>query len=76
MLQYRSIVCICVCVCVCVCVCLASLKWNDGACSGTVYSGDEKLTKLMAKVASIFLFILTVFNMMGLYHIFIFEDDT
>jgi len=32
----------------------ASLKWSEGACSGTVYSGDEKLTELMAKVAVVF----------------------
>jgi sphinganine-1-phosphate aldolase len=29
---------------------LADVKWSEGACSGTVYSGDEKITKLMAKV--------------------------
>ena len=28
----------------------ADVKWSEGACSGTVYSGDEKVTKLMAKV--------------------------
>jgi len=26
------------------------VKWSEGSCSGTVYSGDEKLTQLMAKV--------------------------
>jgi len=29
------------------------VKWSEGACSGTVYSGDEKLTKLMAKVRDV-----------------------
>ena len=37
-----------------VCMCVASLRWSEGACSGTVYSGDEKLTKLIAKVAIVF----------------------
>ena len=31
-------------------VCAAEVKWGDGACSGTVYSGENKLTQLMAKV--------------------------
>jgi len=38
----------------------ASVKWSDGACSGTVYSGDEKLTKLMAKVLVIFVIIIII----------------
>lgn len=29
---------------------LADVKWSEGACSGTVYSGDENITKLMSKV--------------------------
>jgi sphinganine-1-phosphate aldolase len=28
----------------------AEVKWGDGMCSGTVYSGDTALTQLMAKV--------------------------
>jgi len=26
------------------------VKWSEGACSGTVYSGDDKLTRLTSKV--------------------------
>ena len=29
---------------------LANVNWGDGACSGTVYSGEDDLTQLMAKV--------------------------
>jgi len=31
-------------------MCAADVNWTEGACSGTVYSGDEKITRLMAKV--------------------------
>ena len=30
------------------------MDWDAGACSGTVYSGDEDLTNLMAKVYGAF----------------------
>ena len=29
---------------------LDEVKWDEGACSGTVYSGEDDLTQLMAKV--------------------------
>ena len=32
---------------------VVDVKWSEGACSGTVYSGDDKLTKLMAKVSDL-----------------------
>ena len=32
---------------------LADVKWSEGACSGTVYSGEDKLTRLMAKVYAV-----------------------
>ena len=28
----------------------ADVKWDEGCCSGTVYSGEDKLTKLMTEV--------------------------
>lgn len=33
---------------------LAEVDWKQGACSGTVYSGDDHLTQLMSKVYSMF----------------------
>jgi hypothetical protein len=30
--------------------CVVDVDWSKGACSGTVYSGDEKIANLMAKV--------------------------
>ena len=30
------------------------MEWSDGACSGTVYNGEKKLTEIMGRVYAAF----------------------